>query len=100
MKCEHKNLVDGYYGHDCADCGELVYPYGCAPWDDGDDWDDDDPEMACVECGKLSIDYCQCCGGPLCGMHSEVGCGFCKDCPTAEWIAAEETAARADGAGR
>lgn len=46
--CKHDQLVEGYYGHDCAACGELVYPWGCAPWDDDEDYswteygDDDD----------------------------------------------------------
>jgi hypothetical protein len=48
--------------------------------------DDDDPEIACVDCGAPGSDYCQCCGGCLCHRHSETGCGFCKNCPTQEWI--------------
>jgi len=59
------------------------------PFEDEDNYaheEDDDPETACMECDKPGIDACQCCGGPLCGMHSEIGCGFCKDCPTQEWI--------------
>ena len=98
MVCKHEKLVEGYYGHDCAACGELVYPYGCEPWmpDDDDygdsDYPDDDPENACAECGRPGIDSCQCCGAPLCGMHGEIGAGFCNDCPTAEWIAEQEMA--------
>lgn len=49
--CVHAKLVEGYYGHNCAACGELIYPYGCAPWDDvgdedydGEFWDNDECE--------------------------------------------------------
>lgn len=31
-QCKHEKLIEGYYGHDCAACGELVYVYGCEPW--------------------------------------------------------------------
>lgn len=55
-------------------------------WDELDEWEDDDPELACVDCGRPGLDMCQCCGGWLCGMHSEIGCGFCKACPTQDWI--------------
>lgn len=27
-------LREGYYGYECPICDELVYPYGCAPWDE------------------------------------------------------------------
>lgn len=30
--CTHEKLVEGHYGHDCAACGVLVYPYGSEPW--------------------------------------------------------------------
>lgn len=32
VECTHEHLVEGYYGHDCAVCGVLVYPYGQEPW--------------------------------------------------------------------
>lgn len=52
--CKHERLIEGYNGHDCADCGELVYPDGCAPWDDDDDYgwteyDDDDTREAWLD---------------------------------------------------
>lgn len=58
---------------------------------DWDDWhveNDDryDYERACVDCGAPGIDLCCCCGGWLCGMHGETGAGFCRACPTQEWI--------------
>lgn len=57
------------------------------PFEDEDNYaHEDDPETTCAECNRPGIDNCQCCGAPLCGMHSEVGAGFCKDCPTEEWI--------------
>ena len=32
-ECKHDGgLVEGYYGHDCALCGVLIYPYGQEPW--------------------------------------------------------------------
>jgi len=55
--------------------------------DDFFDDEEDDPERACVSCGRPGIDQCQCCGNWLCGMHGEIGGGFCRDCPTAGWIA-------------
>lgn len=51
-----------------------------------DDDDDDDIERACIECGAPGLDCCCCCGGWLCGMHSEIGAGFCPACPTLEWM--------------
>ncbi len=53
-----------------------------------DDYDEDrDSFEACVDCGSPNIsDMCQCCGGWLCYMHSEIGCGFCRKCPTEEWV--------------
>lgn len=42
-----------YYGDRCAGCG-LLYPHGCAPWDEGgegdDDWDDNEPTGSCDNC--------------------------------------------------
>lgn len=33
MVCKHNDaLTEGYYGYDCALCGELIYPYGQEPW--------------------------------------------------------------------
>lgn len=67
--------------------------------DDDDEWDDDwrEWEIACVDCGKPGIDCCQCCGGYLCGMHSEIGCGFCRSCPTQEWIDEQDVLRKLDG---
>ena len=45
-----------------------------------------DHERACVDCGAPGLDCCQCCGGYLCAMHGEIGAGFCRSCPTQEWI--------------
>lgn len=56
------------------------------PFEDEDNYAHEDDPPACIDCGKPGLDCCQCCGGYLCGMHSEVGGGFCKDCPTEEWI--------------
>mgnify|MGYP001579129076 CR=1 FL=1 len=50
------------------------------------DDDTDDIERACIECGEPGLDWCCCCGGWLCGMHSEIGAGFCPACPTLEWM--------------
>jgi hypothetical protein len=63
--------------------------------DEQDDWYDEQDdrfyyERACVDCGTEGIDLCCCCGGWLCGMCSEVGCGFCNNCPTEEWITEQE----------
>ncbi len=56
--------------------------------DDEEDWDDEPErwERICHDCDNYGIDTCQCCGSWLCGMHSEVGAGFCKTCPTDDWI--------------
>jgi hypothetical protein len=37
-----------------------------------------DPETACIECGDRGSLRCGCCGFPLCGMHHELGGGFCR----------------------
>lgn len=34
-------------------------------------------EDACIECGNRASLRCGCCGFPLCGMHHELGGGFC-----------------------
>lgn len=72
---------------DCVGCG---LPHDrCICDDDGfeDDYDDRyDGERACVDCGAPGIDLCCCCGGYLCGMHGEIGAGFCKSCPSQGWI--------------
>lgn len=68
-------------------------PYFYDPFEDEDNYaHEGDPETACIECYQPGIDTCQCCGGWLCGMHSEIGCGFCKDCPTEAWIAEQKAA--------
>lgn len=74
--CKHEKLVEGYYGHDCAACGELVYPYGSAPWDDvgdddypdaGDGWDDDDESE--FDCGWVRGQGCQLAGTEECDFE-------------------------------
>jgi hypothetical protein len=72
--CKHEKLVEGYYGHDCADCGELIYFYGCAPWDDSDDmdWDQSDDETdECFDCGWVR--------GVGCAFAGTEECDF--ECP-------------------
>lgn len=91
--------------HECPECGQAcdcdgedvwhAWPYnltcrhGC---EEDDDLDADYfNEGHCVDCGSSSVaDQCQCCGGGLCYMHSETGAGFCKNCPTQEWIAEQQ----------
>lgn len=53
----------------------------------------DDPETACVDCGRPGVDSCACCGGALCGMCSETGAMFCNNCPTEAWIDEQSAAA-------
>ncbi len=67
--CKHEKLVEGYYGHDCAACGELVYPYGSAPWDDYDidDFEDDDEEW--FDCGWVRGIGCQLAGSESCDFE-------------------------------
>jgi len=86
--------------HECPDCGMACACDGDDVWMDYAAWDcrhncefDDDYDEerdgfeACCDCGSPNIsDMCQCCGGWLCYMHSETGAGFCKSCPTREWI--------------
>lgn len=70
--CNHEKLVEGYYGHDCAACGELIYPYGCAPWDDGDDdWDqsDDGEDEDLFDCGWVPGIGCQMAGTEECDFE-------------------------------
>lgn len=60
--CKHEKLIEGYYGHDCAACGELIYPYGSAPWDDGPDdedygWEEEDESE--FDCGWVRGVGCQ-----------------------------------------
>lgn len=31
-ECQHATWRDGYYGHECADCGEFMCFYGAEPW--------------------------------------------------------------------
>jgi len=53
--------------------------------DDDDSYSPDEDEECCGECDDVAVDECQCCGKPLCVMHSEIGAGFCKDCPTKDY---------------
>ena len=54
---------------------------------DEDDYEDEDDNF-CNEKGCFfhATDCCQCCGVGLCHMHLELGCGFCRNCPSKEWI--------------
>lgn len=57
----------------------MVDPY--APPPEHTDWhyvDHVPIENACIECGKEAGIHCGCCGFPLCGMHHELGAGFCR----------------------
>lgn len=47
--CPHTKLCDGYYGHVCAACGVLIYPYGSEPWLDVPD--EEEPHGSCEVCG-------------------------------------------------
>lgn len=70
--CKHEKLVEGYYGHDCAACGELVYPYGSAPWDDWDisDYDDyEDDEDEWFDCGWVRGAGCLLAGSEECNFE-------------------------------
>lgn len=64
-------------------------PYFYDPFEDEDNYAHE--EEFCVNCGRPGVDGCNCCGGWLCGMCSETGCGFCEDCPTEEWIAEQRS---------
>lgn len=58
--CKHEKLTEGYYGHDCAACGELIYPWGQAPWDYLTD-----EEQAQIEREEYEATHgrCETCGG-------------------------------------
>ena len=89
--------------HECPECGQACDCDGEDIWNDAaaldciheceDDYDEErDGFEACVNCGSPNISStCECCGGWLCHMHSETGTGFCRSCPTADWIAEQET---------
>ena len=81
--------------HECLECGQTCDCDGDDTWMDTDDCthecevedDDYDSLDACCDCGSPNLSsVCECCGGWLCYMHSETGAGFCKACPTQEWI--------------
>jgi hypothetical protein len=76
QECTHEKLVDGYYGHDCADCGVLIYPYGSEPWSPTDDADDD-PHGAWLDA------WLERCGGltqaSVCVLAGTEECDF--ECP-------------------
>lgn len=88
--------------HECPDCGQVCDCDGEDVWNDAAAWDcrhnceEDDDDYpyerdheldACIDCGSPHVvDGCQCCGGWLCIEHSETGAGFCRKCPTQEWI--------------
>lgn len=71
-QCLHERLVEGYYGHNCADCGVFLYPYGNAPWDDSDDdvdeWDDDEDEWL-SRCAWVRSQGCQLAGTEECDFE-------------------------------
>ena len=70
-------MDDFYYYDDEEDDDD--YPYGGNGYDDGVF----DYETSCAVCGRADcLDNCQSCGAPLCHMHSELGVGFCPECPT------------------
>ncbi len=58
--CKHEKLIEGYYGHDCAVCGELIYPFGGAPWDVPTD-----DEQARIDAEEYRMTHwtCETCGG-------------------------------------
>lgn len=87
--------------HECPDCGQACDCDGEDVWNDyagrtcrHDCEDEEDaPDQysldleCCVDCGDINTStMCQCCGGWLCHRHAETGAGFCKSCPTKEWI--------------
>jgi len=94
--------------HECPQCGQTCDCDGEDVWSDyagrtcrhnceDDEWEDEGSFSleACVDCGSPEIStVCQCCGGWLCHRHAETGAGFCKACPTKEWI--DEQSAGAD----
>lgn len=59
---------------------DLIETWEEDDWDD-EGWEEEDPETACMNCGKpTSCEGCQCCGGALCYYCSEVSAGFCDAC--------------------
>lgn len=84
-ECGHERLVEGYYGHDCAACRELIYLYGSAPWDLPTD-----EEQARIDAEEYFYTHgtCETCGGEwgdgwstcICGEGGEDGwlyrCGY------------------------
>lgn len=87
--------------HECPACGQACDCDGEDVWNDAAaeecthacEEEDDAPDQYsvrldyCVDCGSPKIStMCQCCGGWLCNRHAETGAGFCKQCPTQEWI--------------
>lgn len=61
-------------------------------YEDDEDYADEPEDLeACTDCDRPADgDTCQCCGLPLCSMCHELGSGFAKGHPTAEWIAEQE----------
>lgn len=45
---EDHQWTEIYYGHECERCG-LFYPFGCAPWDMIDDFDNKKTELEFFE---------------------------------------------------
>lgn len=74
--CKHEQLREGYYGHDCAACGELIYPHGCAPWEEGEDdgnyqgdgWDDGETDEY-YDCGWVRGVGCTLAGTEECDFE-------------------------------
>lgn len=68
VECSHCGAVIDDFSAECPACGfnrrEFRLP-------------SHDPETSCIECGKEAHMFCGCCGFPLCGMHHELGAGFC-----------------------
>lgn len=62
------------------------YPYDEYEYDEDDYYEDEEEMCGEINCTMNAIDQCQCCGMPLCHMHSEIGAGFCRGCPTQDWI--------------
>lgn len=92
--------------HECPECGQacdcdmedtwLNAPFFCTHQCEEEDDDPDGFDLeCCVDCGDINISTtCQCCGGWLCHRHAETGAGFCKSCPTKEWIDEQQEALR------
>ena len=47
---------------------------------DNDDYERDDIEHSCVDCGSPSCCECDCCGMPMCHQCSEGSGNFCNSC--------------------